>query len=52
MRKDLADTDIHIFEENMSMIVVLHVYVPSYNHLLHEIYDTIILLDQLRLPVW
>jgi len=29
MCKNLADTDLHIFDENMSMAVVLHVYIQS-----------------------
>jgi len=31
MCKNVADTDIHIFEENISMVVVLHVYIQSCN---------------------
>jgi len=29
MCKNVADTDIHIFEENLSVVVVLHAYVQS-----------------------
>jgi len=61
MCKYVADTNMHISEENMSMVVVLHVYVQSYNLnksitkfrekiVLEEVYDTI--LDQLHLSVW
>jgi len=31
MCKNLADTDIYIFEENMSMVVALHINVQSWD---------------------
>jgi len=31
MCKILAGTDLHIFEENVSLVVVLYVYIQNYN---------------------
>ena len=54
MCKNLADTEIHIFEDNISMVVLLHVYIQSCNKfrekiVLEKVYVTIS--DQLCLSI-